>query len=293
MAGASRTPRSTVAPANRLEIEQFLLTKALVSSEVISTIQAARRASTNHIYNATWRAFSAWCRHRRTLPTSASIINILDFLQDGLKLGLSPNTLRRQVSAISSILTCGSSESVSSHPLIRSFLRGASNLRPPTIHRFPTWDLTKVLSALTRPPFEPLQEVSLKFLSFKVAFLIAITSARRISELAALSVCQDLCIIHSDRVFLRLDPTFIPKVNSTFHRSQELVLPNFCPSPRHQLEKVSTSWGSLYQECGHFSSLVYSSFTRGGLPRCHLDFTIPVHPALPVRCLCLGRGFLW
>lgn len=104
------------------------------------------------------------------------------------------------------------------------------------LHRYPTWDLSKLLSALTRPPFEPLREVGLRYLSYKVSFLVAITLARRISELAALSTRPDLCIFHTDQVVLRLDLSFIPKVNSTFHRAQELVLPNFCPSPSHRLK---------------------------------------------------------
>ncbi|XP_034274849.1 uncharacterized protein LOC117666340 [Pantherophis guttatus] len=111
------------------------------------------------------------------------------------------------------------------------------NIRPPAVHRYPTWDLPKVLQALTGPPFEPLRGISLKHLSFKVAFLVAVTSARRILEMAALSIRKELCIFHQDRVVLRLDPSFIPKVNSIFHRSQEVVLPDFCPAPRHHLEK--------------------------------------------------------
>ncbi|XP_013929465.1 PREDICTED: uncharacterized protein LOC106555206 [Thamnophis sirtalis] len=69
----------------------------------------------------------------------------------------------------------------------------------------------------------------------------AITSARRVSELAALSIRQDLCIFHPDKVVLRLDLAFVPKVNSVFHRTQELVLPDFCSQPSHRLELVSLS----------------------------------------------------
>lgn len=76
-------------------------------------------------------------------------------------------------------------------------------------------------------PYEPLREAALSHLTCKVAFLVAITSARRVSELAALSVRSDLCIFHSDRVVLRLDPAFLPKVNTWFHRAQEIVLTNF------------------------------------------------------------------
>ncbi|CAJ0942690.1 unnamed protein product [Ranitomeya imitator] len=47
------------------------------------------------------------------------------------------------------------------------------------------WDLKLVLGVLQEAPFEPLQEVSLSFLSRKVAFLVAVI--RRVSELATLS----------------------------------------------------------------------------------------------------------
>lgn len=110
------------------------------------------------------------------------------------------------------------------------------------VHHFPTWDLNKVLTALMSSPFEPLHLVALQFLSFKVTFLIAIKLACHILELAALSMRDDLCLFHPDRVVLRLDPTFLPKVNSLFHHAQELVLPNLCPTPAHRLE---CSWHAL------------------------------------------------
>lgn len=114
---------------------------------------------------------------------------------------------------------------------------GATNIRPPAIHRYPTWDLSLVLQALSTSPFEPLASVSLRHLSLKVAFLLAVTSARRVSELAALSIRKDLCIFRPNMVVFRLDPSFMPKVNSSFHRAQEIVFPDFCPSPRHRLEE--------------------------------------------------------
>lgn len=126
--------------------------------------------------------------------STVSVVQLLDFLQEGFASGLAPNTLCRQVAALSSILTCASSTPLSKEPLIQSFLRGATNLRPPVVHRFPTWDLTKVLTALTRPPFEPLREVNLKFLFFKVSFLVAITSAHRIPELASVCTLGPLCL---------------------------------------------------------------------------------------------------
>ena len=62
----------------------------------------------------------------------------------------------------------------------------------------PSWDLDVVLGALNSPPFEPLGGADLKWLSIKTAFLLAVTSARRVSELHALSVHDDCCWFSSD-----------------------------------------------------------------------------------------------
>lgn len=99
-----------------------------------------------------------------------------------------------------------------------------------------------VLSTLTKPPFEALLDVSIKWLRMKSLFLLAITLARRMSKICSLSVKGDLCIFHKDKVVLRPDPMFIPKVNSAFHKSQELHLLLFCPKPKYPNEKV---WHTL------------------------------------------------
>lgn len=52
----------------------------------------------------------------------------------------------------------------------------------------PQWDLPLVLEALRSNPYEPLEQSSLKMLSLKTTLLLALTSAKRVSELCALSV---------------------------------------------------------------------------------------------------------
>lgn len=231
-----------MASISRVALERVRLSKKNISGDAIDTIQAARRPSTVRIYDASWKAFCLWCATRHSDPTSASVSDVIDFLQAGLAKGLAPSTLRRQVAALATVLSPGDSGSLTLDPHVRSFLRGAANLRPPPIRRYPTWDLTLVLKALTVAPFEPLASVSLRILTLKLAFLLAITSARRVSELAALSTRADLCIFKPNMVVLRLDPSFVPKVNSVFHRQQEIILPDFCPQPRHPLE---TQWHTL------------------------------------------------
>ncbi len=50
------------------------------------------------------------------------------------------------------------------------------------------WDLQVVLDRLCLAHYEPVEQADIRSLSMKTAFLVAIKSARRVSELHALSV---------------------------------------------------------------------------------------------------------
>ena len=49
----------------------------------------------------------------------------------------------------------------------------------------PSWNLSLVLHQLTKTPFEPLRKASLKHLTFKTVFLLALGSGKRRSEIHA------------------------------------------------------------------------------------------------------------
>ena len=68
--------------------------------------------------------------------------------------------------------------------LMRSF---SLEMGPRDVNKLPKWDLSLVLSSLLKKPYEPLGSVDNKFLTFKVVFLLALASAKRVSELQALS----------------------------------------------------------------------------------------------------------
>ncbi len=60
--------------------------------------------------------------------------------------------------------------------------------RPVSRSLTPRWNLAWVLLTLGKPPFEPLAQASMMNLTVKTAFLVALASARRVSEIHALSV---------------------------------------------------------------------------------------------------------
>lgn len=128
------------------------------------------------------------------------------------------STLRRQVVAtrVGITLRAGLELNVVAHPHTKPLLKGVALINSPIGHRFPNWDFHLVLNGFTDPPFEPIAKAPLKELSLKTLFLVAITLARRILEIGALSVNLKLCNFHEDRVVLRPDLAFIPKNQYTF-----------------------------------------------------------------------------
>ncbi|XP_041434021.1 envoplakin-like [Xenopus laevis] len=107
---------------------------------------------------------------------------------------------------------------------------------PPYRSPVPPWDLNLVLSVLQEDPYEPLDTIPLPSLTEKVVFLLAITSARRVSEIAALSCKVSFTIFHKDKVVLRPTPDFLPKVVSEYHINQDIVVPLLCPEPKNSSE---------------------------------------------------------
>ena len=99
-----------------------------------------------------------------------------------------------------------------------------------------------MLRALSKAPFEPLYQVPLKFLSAKVALLLALTSAKRVSDLSALSVAPSCLQIQGDgsSAVLRPNPAFMPKVITSSFRSRVITLDGFFPPP-HTSEEEATS----------------------------------------------------
>src|SRR4029434_4954509 len=133
-------------------------------------------------------------------------------------------------------------------------------LRVPDKHLIPSWDLLVVLRALTGPPFEPLETVDIKFVSLKIALLLALASAKRVGDMQALSVNPSYLqfSIAGDKVVMRPNAAYTPKVVATPFRNQVIELAVVSPSPfapaeeerlnklrAHSTRGVSSSWALL------------------------------------------------
>uniref|UniRef100_A0A803JVB7 Tyr recombinase domain-containing protein n=1 Tax=Xenopus tropicalis TaxID=8364 RepID=A0A803JVB7_XENTR len=270
--GTDSTSQSRNVQFDGMEIEKLIWTRKGFSSEVAQTMIKARKKVSSKAYHRIWKLFMEWCFDRRIPYQGARVPMVLQFLQDGLQKGLSLGTLKVQVSALSILLQ----SRLALQEDVRTFLQGVAHIAPPVRSPVPPWDLNVVLSALINSPFEPLSIIELRWLTWKVVFLLAISSARRVSELNALSCESPYLIFHKEKAVLRTMPSFLPKVVSSFHLNEEIVIPSFCSSPKNEKEAklhnldVVRALHTYVDHTAHFrrskSLFVIPSGSRKGLP---------------------------
>ena len=149
------------------------------SEAVAARIEAPQRRSTRSVYEA------KWCITNQVdfrSPPVKSVADFLMYLFEDKKLQLS--TIDGYRSAIADKLgntTVNISKDFNLTCLLESFHRD----RPKGRRGMPSWNLSLVLHQLTKAPFEPLREASLKHLTFKTVFLLALGSGKRRSEIHA------------------------------------------------------------------------------------------------------------
>lgn len=167
------------------------------------------------------------------VPFQSPVPVILTFLQGLLDKGLAFSTIKVYLAAISASHVGFGDKTAGQHPLICQFMKGARRLRPTLRNLVAPWDLTTVLSALSQSPFEPLSQVELKFLSFKTALLLALASAKRVSDIHALSVnASCMQFLRGDsKVLLKPNPSFMPKVFNPTLSCLPIELSAFSPPP--------------------------------------------------------------
>ena len=156
------------------------------SGDCIDRILNPFRDSTRHVYEAKWNRFGKYCEERNITASLVTIPQLAEFFLflfntqkfqpstiDGYRSALNPHLLHRL-------------GDLGSNPVLSKLLKSFHRDRPRTHPRVQSWDLSIVLYSLSREPFEPLKSISFKYLTWKTAFLIALGSGRRCSEIHAI-----------------------------------------------------------------------------------------------------------
>ena len=154
------------------------------------------------------------------------------------------------------------------HDLVRSF--AIERPRRPQVP--PSWDLDAVLRHLMSSEFEPMESVSLRTLTKKTLFLVSPATAKRVSEIQALS--KSVAAIGNDLV-VSFQPHFIAKTeraDAPVPRSfRVLSLREFAGD----LEK-----GSLL--CPVWALNIYLRRTSSVVVRASSLFVFPRSPSRPI-----------
>lgn len=223
LSGPHNPPSAHFTPPNYLEIERYKLSCLGYPSTVTATLLADRRQFTNQVY--TWKVLLDWCASRSIDAERLRVIHLLEFLQTGLEKGLSAATFWGQVSSIASILGHLQGRRLASHSHVKKLLGGCT-AQPPSNPEVPILGLRPGSQGSDETPPSSLWPPECSDCSPSRQPSQWASPQPGESELVALSMSWELCWFHKDRVVIPSDLTFLPKVNSTFHLVQEVVLPS-------------------------------------------------------------------
>ena len=206
------------------------------SEAVAARIEAPQRGSTRSVYEAKWSIFTKWCLSNQVdfrAPPLKAIADFLLYLFQERK--LQPGTIDGYRSAIADKLgnvPINVSKDDNLTRLLDSFHRN----RPKGRRGIPSWNLSLVLHQLTKAPFEPLKEASLKHLTFKTVFLLVLGSGKRRSEIHAWLHKNIRHQSDWSKVSLYPSPSFLSK-NQLAKEGPESVAPVVIPALAPTLDK--------------------------------------------------------
>jgi len=195
-------------------------------------ISLAHRDSTRSIYQSRWLYFHAWCIKRKSNPLRPTVPVVADFLLHLFRdKSLSVSTIKGYRAAIAATLDSPFHHSIGHSPELSKLIQNFALERPRVRSLVPQWNLNFVMDSLLRAPYEPMSQVDIKFVTWKTVFLLSFASARRRSEIHALSVHPSCLRFNTDhsQVTLRTDPIFLAKNQLPLVTGESIVIPALSP----------------------------------------------------------------
>ena len=193
---------------DRLPFLRLILLKTS-SEQVVETMLASYRKSSNDQHEVAWTALKNWLSPLVNVITVQTMQNFFQYLFDVRK--LAPNTIMNYRNSLSWPLKEAFNLDLHRDEFSK-LMKGFFHLRPPQPTSVPEWDLGLVLNYYENLP-EPLSN---KNLFFKCLLLLALATGNRCSELSAF--CRDGVIFTNSGVTIPLRPHFLFK-NQTLRRT--------------------------------------------------------------------------
>ena len=157
------------------------------SRSVARRLGQARRQSLVANYQSKWLTYRRWCTYKGHSVSQPSVLKVADYLvwlwEDQ---GLSLSSVKTHRSMLSSVFQF-KLPALGEDRVLQDFVRSFSIERPRRPQAPPSWDLDAVLQHLMSSAFKSLESVSLRTLTKKTLFLVSLATAKRVSEIQALS----------------------------------------------------------------------------------------------------------
>ena len=133
---------------------------------------------TSVTYGYTFKSFRGFCDSLGTDPLTCSPVVVVKYLRGLYEKGAQYSTINGHRSAISKFHCGVAGVPIGEHPLVGQAVRAAFRLRPPLPRYTSTFDICPVLRYISE--LEPLDQISLKMLTFKTVFIISFSSLSRL-----------------------------------------------------------------------------------------------------------------
>ena len=216
---ASIPQRSQTVGSSRVALIRDILTSHRIPDTVVDMAADPLRDSSSHVYNSHWKAFAIWANEKGLHPKDLSFFTLAEYLVHLFSLNKKMNTILVHKASISSVLKLLNPPTTLQESTLQNVIRRMNILRPWEQEVLPRRHLSVVLKGLMKPPFTingSDRQISLELLSYKTAFLVALASGARGSELVALSRAShnlDFTMLPSGakQVSIRMVPKFIPQ----------------------------------------------------------------------------------
>jgi hypothetical protein len=165
-----------------------------------------------------------WAERGQVDPCDPLVPQLCDFLMFlTQEKQFSQGTVKSYRSAICTTIRQSGGPDLSVNPILRELVNSLKVNAPMTAPKVPQWDIYLVLEALKGPPFEPAITCSLTHWSYKTAFLLALATTKRRSELHAIEFRATRW--EKDAVHLFLLPEFIAKNQRPGENFPPIVVP--------------------------------------------------------------------
>ena len=187
----SAASRPGEVPSSRLGYLQGALKAKGFSSAAAKVISRAHRASTRSLYDDKWGTFVKFCQRHDRDPLTATpqfLAEFLLFLRKTRR--LKGGTIATYLAALNTVLAVKRGQKISKIPELLAMLKAFKQEDMRAKFRPPAWDLNVVLRHLRQSPYEPLDQAPFEALTRKTAFLLALATAARVSEIHAIDVTR-------------------------------------------------------------------------------------------------------